>query len=110
MVDLRVSKDVEVLFLRSCQLSTCMYMLLVSVAVKHVLYEILDHVTHITVLHNYYCTWVTVLYTVSFILAHTALVSSADFVILFFHQLFVNCLSIGPGIRRVSNRLVPQDV
>ena len=54
-----------------------------------------------------------VLYTVSFILAlstHTALVSSADFVILFFHQLFVNCLSIGPGIRRVTNRLVPQDV
>ena len=110
MVDLRVSKDVEVLFLRSCQLSTCMYMLLVSVAVNHVLYEILDHVTHITVLHNYYCTWVTVLYTVSFILAHTALVSSADFVILFFHQLFVNCLSIGPGIRRVTNCLVPQDV
>ena len=63
-----------------------MYMLLVSVAVNHVLYEILDHVTHITVLHNYYyCTWVTVLYTVSFILAHTALVSSADFVILFFN-------------------------
>ena len=29
-----------------------MYMLLVSVAVNHVLYEVLDHVTHITVLLN----------------------------------------------------------
>ena len=29
-----------------------MYMLLVSVAVNHVLYEVLDHVTHITALHN----------------------------------------------------------
>ena len=45
-----VSKDVEVLFLTRSQLS--MYMLLVSVAVNHVLYEVLDHVTHITVLHN----------------------------------------------------------
>ena len=39
-------------------------MLLVSVAVNHVLYEVLDRVTHITVrvLHNKYCTRVTVLY------------------------------------------------
>ena len=29
-----------------------MYILLVSVAIKHVLDEVLDHVTHITVLHN----------------------------------------------------------
>ena len=29
-----------------------MYMLLVSVAVNHVLYEVLDHVTLITALHN----------------------------------------------------------
>ena len=39
------SNDVEVLFLTRSQLS--MYMLLVSVAVNHVLYEILDHVTHL---------------------------------------------------------------
>ena len=29
-----------------------MYILLVSVAVNHVLYEVLDHVTHITAPHN----------------------------------------------------------
>ena len=41
-----------------------MYMLLVSVAVNHVLYEVLDHVTHVTVLLNintahelWYCIW-----------------------------------------------------
>ena len=41
-----------------------MHMLLVSVAVNHVLYEVLDHVTHVTVLLNintahelWYCIW-----------------------------------------------------
>ena len=47
---MRVSKDVEVLLLTRSQLS--IYMLLVSVAVSHVLYEVLDHVTHLTVLLN----------------------------------------------------------
>ena len=70
-----------------------MYILLVSVAVKHVLHEVLDHVTHITqyfIINTAdglrYCM-------ISFILALSthAVVSSAEFVIIIlpsaFHQL-----------------------
>ena len=79
-----------------------MYILLVSVAVKHVLDEVLDHVTHITQYFIINTTHGLRYCTISFILALSthAVVSSAEFVmILFFHQLFINCHSIGPGIQ-----------
>lgn len=106
-----VSKDVEVQFLMRSQLALYMYILLLSVAVKHVFDEVLDHVhcnshncTSQLILHMGHCM-------ISFILALSthAVVSSAEFVIiLFFHQLFVNCLNIWPGIQRVTNHLVPR--
>ena len=71
------------------------------VAVKHVLDEVLDHVTHLTQYFIINTTHGLQYCMISFILAVSthAVVSFAEFVmILFFHQLFIKSLSIGPGI------------
>ena len=68
-----------------------MYILLVSVAVKHVLHEVLDHVTHISQYFIINATHGLQYCMISFILALSThdVFSSAEFVmILYFHQLF----------------------